>query len=145
MSDLRREPRHGQGFVRGLGVVSGFTVKTIRESTGLTQVALAGQLQMDLATVQAWESGRRPLTALRSVDLARLRRVLMAAGAPPSAFEVLRDGLDADLLISAAVEAGGSVTSPVGHPLAQSVHRRDLTNLITWPFTGDVPSRLAGL
>jgi len=25
------------------------------------------------------------------------------------------------------------------------VHRRDLTNLITWPFTGNLPARLAGL
>ncbi len=117
----------------------------IRESTGLTQVALAERLRVDLATVQAWESGRRPLTALRSVDMARLRGELMVLGAPPDAFEVLRESLDADLLISAAVEAGRSTTSPIGHPLAQVVHRRDLTNLVTWPFTGEVPARLAGL
>jgi len=72
-------------------VVSGFTVKVIRESTGLTQAALAEGLQVDLSTVQAWESGRRPLTALRSLDLARLRAELMAAGASPVAVEVLRD------------------------------------------------------
>lgn len=82
---------------------------------------------------------------LRPVDLARLRRELMVEGAPPDAFEVLRDSLDADLLISAAVEAGRSTTSPTAHPLAQVVHRRDLTNLVTWPFTGEVPARLAGL
>lgn len=120
-------------------------MKVIRESTGLTQVALAERLQMDLATVQAWESGRRPLTALRPVDLVRLRGELIVEGAPPDAFGVLRDSLDADLLISAAVEAGRSATSPSAHPLAQVVHRRDLTNLVTWPFTAEMPARLSGL
>lgn len=114
MAEAGRTPRRGQGFGRGLGVVGGFTLKVIRESTGLTQFGLAERLQVDLATVQAWESGRRPLTASRSVDLARLRGELMVLGAPPDAFEVLRDSLDADLLISAAVEAGRSTTSPTG-------------------------------
>lgn len=126
-------------------MVSGFTVKLIRESTGLTQAALAEQLQVDLATVQGWESGRRPLTALRSVDLTRLRAKLISRGAPPDAFGVLRDSLDADLLIAAVVEAGESLTAPSEHPLSLAVHRRDLTNLVTWPFTEGTPSRLAGL
>lgn len=139
-------PRGGQGSRHGVGVVSGFTLKLIRESSGLTQAVLAEQLQVDLATVQGWESGRRPLTALRSVDLIRLRAKLISCGAPPDAFSVLRDSLDADLLIGGVVEAGESLTAPSWHPLALAVHRRDLTNLITWPFfTEATPSRLASL
>jgi transcriptional regulator with XRE-family HTH domain len=138
-------PRRVPGSRPTAGVVSGFALRLIRESIGLTQAGAAELLDRDLATVQGWESGRRPLTALRASDLLRLRAKLLSQGAPPDAFDALRDGLDADLLISAAVEAGASCTSPIEHPLALAVHRRDFTNLVTWPFTGEVPSRLAGL
>lgn len=126
-------------------MVSGFALKIIRESTGLTQAALAERLVVNLATVQGWESGRRPLTALRSADLTRLRAKLVSLGAPPDAFRVLRDAIDADLLIATAVQAGDQPTTPAEHPLALTVHRCDLTDLITWPFTGDIPTPLAKL
>ncbi len=95
--------------------------------------------------MQGWESGRRPLTALRASDLSRLRAKLLARGASPTAFAALRDCLDADLLITSAVETGELVSSAVEHPLALAVYRRDFTNLVTWPFTGETPSRLVGL
>ncbi len=59
--------------------------------------------------------------------------------------DTLRDCLDADLLIAAAIESGPMATSPAEHPLALAVHRRDFTNLVTWPFNGATPSRLTGL
>ena len=140
-----RTRRPGQGFRSGVGVVSGFALRLMRESVGLTQAGFAELVERDLATVQGWESGRRPLTALRASDLSRLRAKLVTRGASPTAFAALRDCLDADLLITSAVETGESVTSAVEHPLALAVHRRDFTNLVTWPFTGETPSRLAGL
>ncbi|MGH3540185.1 MAG: helix-turn-helix domain-containing protein, partial [Pseudonocardiaceae bacterium] len=73
-----------QGSPRCLGAVSGFLLKLIRESAALTQVQLAEKFGVDVASVQGWESGRRPLAALRAVDLMRLRcRLLRDCGSPP--------------------------------------------------------------
>lgn len=74
MISSRGTLRGGQRSPRCLGAVSGFLLKLIRESAALTQVQLAEKLGVDVASVQGWESGRRPLAALRAVDLMRLRR-----------------------------------------------------------------------
>jgi DNA-binding transcriptional regulator YiaG len=46
------------------GLITGFLLKLIRESAGLTQEALAEHLGLDRNTVQGWESGRRSLPEL---------------------------------------------------------------------------------
>ncbi|WNV84160.1 helix-turn-helix domain-containing protein [Umezawaea sp. Da 62-37] len=117
----------------------GYLFKTIRESIRLTQAELADELTVDVATVQGWESGRRSLTALRAGDLVRLRMKLTRLGAPTSAFATLNDAVEVDLIIADAIGAGSDPGLPGHHPLATSVHRRKLTNLITWPFTGITP------
>lgn len=135
----------GQGSPRCLGVVSGYLLKLIRESVGQTQAALGEELQVDIATIQGWESGRRPLTALRAIDLVRLRMKLVKLGASPSIAQLMNDAIEADIVIAMAVEAGEKAISPDEHPLATLVHRRDLTNLITWGFSGGLPARLDDL
>lgn len=145
MSAHDRTPPAGKGSPRCLGVVSGYVFKMIREMISLTQAELAEQVQVDVATVQGWESGRRSLTALRAGDMARLRMKLTRLGAPPSVFAVMADAVEADLVIAEAVDAGDTVIHAEHHPLATSVHRRDLTNLITWPFTGVIPTQLANM
>ncbi|MBB5868665.1 transcriptional regulator with XRE-family HTH domain [Allocatelliglobosispora scoriae] len=127
------------------GLLSGFLWKLIRESLSLTQSQLAEALQVDIATIQGWETGRRPLTAIRIADLAHLRIRLIRHGAHPHLFKVLCDAIEADLIIEFAIEHGRSVADSRWHPLAATVHRRDLTNLITWPFTGVLPTQLNGL
>ncbi|MGH3860290.1 helix-turn-helix domain-containing protein [Actinokineospora sp.] len=117
--------------------------KLIRESTHLTQARLAETLIVDVATVQGWESGRRPLGALRSADLVRLRMSMRRLGAPAVALAVLDLAIEADLILFDAVEAGPAVLAANTHPLAAVVHRRTLTSLLTWPFTGIVPGVLA--
>jgi len=121
-------------------------MKLIRESLDLTQFELAEVLGVDVATIQGWESGRRPVTSLRVSDLAALRARLIHRGANPRLFEVLRDAIEADLVIESAVHHGATTKiEKLGHPLAATVHRRDLTNLITWTLTGSFPSQLVGL
>ncbi|MGH3753577.1 MAG: helix-turn-helix domain-containing protein [Pseudonocardiaceae bacterium] len=122
--------------------MSGFLLKLIRESAGLTQVQLAEQLGVDVASVQGWESGRRPLAALRAADLVRLRSRLLRCGAQPALLATLEDGIQADLIIAETVQAGGQPIEANRHPLGAAVHQRTLTNLITWPFTGIVPAPL---
>lgn len=128
---------------RSTGVVSGYVLKLARESAGLTQERLAEQLAVDGSTVQGWESGRRPLSAMNAGDFVRLCARLPRLGAPPSAGRHLRAAVEADLVLSAGITAGGGWIGPEVHPLAASVHRKTLTNLITWPFTGHLPSELS--
>ncbi|MDQ3762106.1 MAG: helix-turn-helix transcriptional regulator [Actinomycetota bacterium] len=126
-------------------MVSGFLLKLIRESAGLTQVQLAEQLAVDVASVQGWESGRRPLAALRAADLVRLRFRLLRCGAQPTLLATLEDAIQADLIIAETVQAGGQVIEADGHPLGAIVHQRKLSDLITWPFTGIAPAPLRDL
>ena len=59
MDNRRTTPHAGPSSPRRPGVVSGYAFKLVRESTQLTQAALAEDLGVDMATVQGWESGRR--------------------------------------------------------------------------------------
>src|SRR5262249_52755449 len=131
--------RGGQGSPRSLGAVSGFLFKLIRESAGLTQVQLAEQLGVDVASVQGWESGGRPLSSLRVADLARLRFQMLRCGAQPTLLPMLTDAIQADLIIGEAVQAGTQLVDPDGHPLGATVHQRKLSDMITWPFIGQAP------
>jgi hypothetical protein len=124
--------------------VSGYVLKLARQSAGFTQVDFAERFAVDLSTVQGWESGRRPLSAMNAGEFVRLCARLSRLGAPPSAGRYLRLAIEADLVLSTGITAGGAWVDPEVHPLAASVHRRTLTNLITWPFTGDLPPDLRG-
>jgi hypothetical protein len=145
MVSSRRTLHGSQGSPRCLGAVSGFLLKLIRESAGLTQLQLAGQLSVDVASVQGWESGRRPLAALRVADLVRLRSRLLRCGAQPALLAMLADAIQADLIIAETVQPGGHLMEADGHPLGATVHQRTLSDLITWPFTGIAPAPLQDL
>lgn len=138
-------PAQGWEKARDLGAVSGYALKLIRGSIGLTQADLAERVGVDVSTVQGWESGRRPLGALRSMDLVRLRNKLVLLGATPKVTAVLPDAIEADAILATAVDAGDRAVDPQVHSLASAVHRRSLVNLVTWPFTGITPPQLRDL
>jgi transcriptional regulator with XRE-family HTH domain len=127
---------------RSTGVVSGYVLKLARQAAGLTQERFAERFAVDVSTVQGWESGRRPLSAMNAGDFVRLCARLARLGAPPSSGRHLRAAIEADLVLSTGITAGSDWVDPDMHPLAASVHRKTLTNLITWPFTGDLPPEL---
>lgn len=145
MVSSRGTLRRSQSSPRCLGVVSGFLLKVIRESAGLTQVRLAEQLAVDVASVQGWESGRRPLAALRAADLVWLRFRLLRCGARPALLATLDDAIQADLIIAETVQDSSQLMKTDEHPLGSAVHQRKLSDLITWPFTGIVPAPLRDL
>ncbi|MGH8897087.1 MAG: helix-turn-helix domain-containing protein [Egibacteraceae bacterium] len=130
------------GSARCLGVVSGYLLKLVREALCLTQSALAEMLALDIAMVQGWESGLKPLTTLPAAEFVRLRIRLIRLGAPPVIVDTLDEALSADMIVSEAVEVGSDLVGQDNHLLASFVHKRDLTNMITWPFTGVVPDRI---
>ncbi|WP_238005839.1 helix-turn-helix transcriptional regulator [Dactylosporangium sp. AC04546] len=125
-----------------VGVVSGFVLKLARQSTALTQERLAEEIGVDVSTVQGWESGRRPLSAVTAGDFLRLCGRLSRLGAPASTGRHLREAIEADQVLSTGIAAGTAWVAPDTHPLAASVHRWTITNLITWPIIGKLPQHL---
>ncbi|MFC0627472.1 helix-turn-helix domain-containing protein [Kribbella deserti] len=141
-------PTANQGFVAPsaeVGILSGFVLKLIRGSLGMTQDKLAELLEVDASTVQGWESGRRPLPAQRAADLLRLRTRLTMHGAQPAAVSCFQEALEGDGILAVAIAAGGQPVRLEFNPLAAAVHRRSLVNMITWPFTGLTPPKLRSL
>ncbi|MEQ7007666.1 XRE family transcriptional regulator [Actinopolymorpha sp. B17G11] len=124
--------------------MSGHVLKVVRESLPATQVSLAEQLDVDVATVQGWETGRRPLSAVRTSELSRLKRRLIRLGAKPGPVHLLTDAIEADLAITATVLGGDSGVGS-DHPLAGVVHQRRITKLIAWPLTNVMPPELRSL
>lgn len=118
---------------RAAGVVSGFVLKLARQSAALTQEKLAEVLGVDVTTVQGWESGRRPLAAINAGEFVRLCGRLPRLGAPASTGHHLREAIQADQVLSTGIAAGATWVDADSHPLAASVHRWTITNLITWP------------
>ena len=141
MGTRTRTRTGGQGSA-ATGVVSGFVLKLARHRAGLTQEQFADAVTVDVSTVQGWESGRRPLAAVNTGQFLGLSRRLSRLGAPASTGRHLREAVEADQVLSTGITAGGSWVDPDGHPLAAGVHRRTLTNLITWPINGQAPQHL---
>lgn len=126
------------------GLIVGFVLKVVRESVKLTQEKLAEQLSVDPQTVQAWESGRRPLSATRVGGLVHVRQRLRSLGASPRLLDSLNAGLEADYIMAHALKCG-EAAEPGRHPLARWVLTRDVSELLAWPFTGETPSGLRGV
>ncbi|MFG2747475.1 helix-turn-helix domain-containing protein [Streptomyces xanthophaeus] len=122
------------------GTITGFVLRVARESVPLTQAGTAEALGVDLATVQGWESGRRPVANMRAVDLLGLRRRLAGLGADAAVVALLDAAMDADRIIST------TLTGTDGpHPLAEWVHTRDTAHMLAWALTGTRPPSLSGI
>ena len=120
-----------------VGRVAGAVLAAIRAETGPTQEELAEQLRVGLSTVQAWESGRRPLVRASFQDVQRLNRRLRLNGAAPGLLHVLDQALLADSIYN------DMATGPAGeHPLSLLVPDRTLTELLAWPLAGPPPRQL---
>jgi DNA-binding XRE family transcriptional regulator len=85
------------------GLITGYLLKLIRESAGLTQETLAEHLAVDANTVQGWESGRRSLTGTRVATLVQLRHRLRQLGADPRLVSALDDAAEADYVLAYAL------------------------------------------
>lgn len=124
------------------GAVTGHLFKILRERMPLTQVRLAELLDVDVSTVQGWESGRRPLPAVPSSHLLFLRRRLLRAGADPALLVLLDVAMDADSIIAYTLAGDPSSATVAGHPLSGWVFNRTATHMIAWALTGARPAAL---
>jgi transcriptional regulator with XRE-family HTH domain len=137
--------RHGPGDGVQIGVISGHVLKRLRGRLVVTQSQLAELLSVDINTIQGWESGRRPLSALRSFELIHIRQRLIQLGVPATAAALLPLGVEADTVLSGMAH-GGKPSFPLTlHPLSSVIYRRDITNMITWPLGGTTPATLRDL
>src|SRR5918994_1726240 len=124
------------------GVITGYLLKQIRQSTGLSQEGLAEQLKVDANTVQGWETGRRSLTGTRVATLVELRHRLRQLGADPQLLGALEDAAEADYVLAYTLGAEPGAAGPGAHPLACWVPKRSFAYLLAWPFTGQPPIAL---
>jgi transcriptional regulator with XRE-family HTH domain len=120
-----------------VGRIAGAVLAAIRAETGTTQDGFAERMHVGLSTVQAWESGRRPLIKASFQDLQRLNRQLRTDGAPVGLLHLLEQAL---LVDSIYIDMSATESRP--HPLALLVPDRALTELLTWPITGEAPQQL---
>ncbi|MDT0303546.1 helix-turn-helix domain-containing protein [Streptomonospora wellingtoniae] len=137
-------PTAGQGLLHGdrEGRIAGYVLKVIRQVLGSTQEDLAERLRVDVTTVQGWESGRRPLTAVSAGTYLRIRHFLLRSGASPRLLPQLDTAMEADRFIGYVLSSEGPIELD-GHPLASWVITRPFTDLLGWTFTGTAPAALA--
>lgn len=125
------------------GIVSGYVLKIIRESLGLSQERLAEMLRVERNTLQGWESGRRPLTNVQVGALLRLQARLRTLGADPLFVDSLHPATEADQLLTDLL-SDEALELPVNeHPLSALVLRRSTYDLLAWPIRSQAPPKLA--
>ncbi|OPC82988.1 transcriptional regulator [Embleya scabrispora] len=129
------------GRARG-GVISGYVMRCIREQTGLTQDGLAEQFGVSVDTVAAWETGRRPITAVPVGHMLVYRNRLLQAGASPDLLTALDRAMEADVLLAGVLEGGSAGPH---HPLGSTVLQRNVVEMLTWPLTGRAPATIDAL
>lgn len=118
------------------GLISGALFKVTRESADLTQQDLADALGVDKTTVQAWESGRRPLMSVRTGTAVSLRFELLELGADPDLVKSLDAASEADHLLDRLID--GNPADP-RHPLATRVLPQPVFDLLAWPLNPTPP------
>jgi transcriptional regulator with XRE-family HTH domain len=127
---MNREPQ-------AYGRIAGMVLKHARESSRVSQERFAEAMGSGVATVQGWESGRRPLSAVTLVQLRRISRVLLRLGADAGLVALLPSAIEADLIVAgAAAPLEGDLDQ---HPLSGSVIDLRVTELVTWALTGVAP------
>jgi hypothetical protein len=127
------------------GRVSGYVFKIVRESAVLTQQQLAADLRVSPATIQGWESGRRPLMAIPAGQFLALRSRLARLGADPQLLHALTRALEADHVLGQALATPHPQADPDRHPLSSWVLSRPLTVMTAWPIGGKTPDIFAGI
>ena len=123
-------------------VVSGFVLRLARESIGdgCSRERFAEMLGVSLDTMAGWETGRRPLTAVRAGQFVAVKSTLMQSGAAPSLVLLLDSAMEADQILDFALRGVDAHEIGAAHPLGSFVHRREVVELAAWPLSGKPPA-----
>ncbi|MFF5218036.1 helix-turn-helix domain-containing protein [Micromonospora sp. NPDC000442] len=125
---------------RSRGWVTGYLLKLIRESIPMTQEQVAVKLGVDRATVQSWESGRRPFTAVPFGHAITIRQKLGMLGASSRMLAAVDDAAEADFILSRVLDEQVERSELAEQPLGWSVLTHQLSDLIVWAVLGRAPS-----
>ncbi|MBT8224280.1 MAG: transcriptional regulator [Dactylosporangium sp.] len=125
------------------GAITGYVMKLIRESLPVSQEHLAADLGVDLATVQSWETGRRPFTATAFGRTIAIRNQLAHLGADPPLLATIDDAAHADYLLGQLLDTDPETADLNQHALGWSVLTHQVTDLIHWAAVGKTPAALA--
>ncbi|MFF5117042.1 transcriptional regulator [Dactylosporangium aurantiacum] len=135
-------PKAGPAARRG--AVTGYMFKLIRESVPASQERLAAHLGIDRATVQSWESGRRPFTSVGFGQAIAVRHKLIQLGADAQLLSMLDEAAEADYLLELIIDADPATLDVDQHPLGWTVLTHSLTEMLAWAVIGQEPARLQG-
>jgi hypothetical protein len=126
-------------------LITGYVLRLARESVpgGCSRERLAEAMSVVPDTVAGWETGRRPLTAVRAGQFVRLRSVLARRGTAPRLVRLLGIAMEADQVLDHARAAAAEYEPGDFHPLGAHVHRREVIELVAWPLSGRTPAGLS--
>ncbi|WP_319805814.1 helix-turn-helix transcriptional regulator [Dactylosporangium fulvum] len=114
--------------------------KLIRESIPASQERVAADLGVDRATVQSWESGRRPFTSVTFGQAIAVRHKLARLGANPRLLGMLDEAAETDYLLDIILDADPETYAVDHHPLGWTVLTHSLTEMLAWAVVGQEPA-----
>lgn len=146
----RQNPRgtltSGQGSDRSArqALIAGVVLRFARESTPTrcSQERLAQGLGISIDTEAGWESGRRPLSAVKAGQFVLLKSTLIRLGAAPALVRLLDVAMEADQILDHARVVADRHDRGSFHPLGAYVHRREVIELVAWPLSGKMPQTI---
>jgi len=125
-------------------LIVGVVLRLSRESTlaGCSQERLAEALGISVDTVAGWESGRRPLSAVKAGQFVLLKSTLIRLGAAPDLIRLLDVAMEADQILDHTRVVADRHDRGDFHPLGAYVHRREVIELVAWPLSGRMPQAI---
>lgn len=124
--------------VRPYGLVGGAVLKASRHSVLISQERLAETIGVDSSTVQSWESGRRPIAVMGTMQLRHLCQQLLQLGVDSELISYLSIAVDADIVLT-AIASDECLDRLEHHPLAACVMDLRMTELVAWALKGTPP------
>ncbi|WP_194925799.1 helix-turn-helix transcriptional regulator [Catenulispora pinisilvae] len=137
----------GSGRLPRQALIVGYVLRLARESVpgGCSQERLAELLAVSPDAVAGWETGRRPLSAVKAGQFVTIKAVLIRVGASSQLVRMLDVAIEADQLLDHARTAAAAYEPGDAHPLGAYVHRREVVELVAWPLSGRTPEGLPTL
>ena len=119
------------------GIVAGAVLRAGRLSSGLSDALLAAAVDVDVATINAWEDGSEPLASVPYPHVERLEAALRTAGAERQLVADLDAAIWYDL-VALALNGDGDTGCLMADPVASGEAFREL---LAWFLAGRVPNR----